>query len=403
MAFVLDDRNAEDTWPTIIKTEPLDNPDPDIPIEVGVKAKGFQCPTCQLIFKYWVHFKHHQTTNEICVVPVQRTQNQSPLQCNKINIKAPQAVTVPWKLTCPKCKKKFASRSGLGKHLRGVHTTEPHICSKCLFPFKYINDFKRHTKKEHTFKCNGCELSFVREVTRKQHKVKCHDLLVVGPQGKSFPCPECKKVFIYKTFLKRHMVVHSNNRPHVCLKCRMAFKLEFNLIAHTRRKHRFQCDDCGFAFLTKAVLVEHIPNCNLQVTNTSLSIKCEDQNSSLKVTSGCQPCSRSSWLKHRVRNPMGDDQGQEAYRYSCPECKKEFTYSRTLSNHMASVHSNERPFVCSICLLSFKLKANRDQHRRLEHKFKCENCELSFVQHRSLQEHTAKFHQRHAASSVPRS
>ena len=51
------------------------------------------------------------------------------------------------------------------------------------------------------------------------------------------PCPVCGKQFKFISFLKRHLLSHSDNKEFKCNKCDALFKYRFNLVQHTKTCH----------------------------------------------------------------------------------------------------------------------------------------------------------------------
>ena len=73
-------------------------------------------------------------------------------------------------------------------------------------------------------------------------------------------CPECKKSFSYPSDFKRHISVHTGERPYPCIECGKTFKTNSNLNLH-KRTHTgwrpYQCIECGKTFKRKYSLTEH--------------------------------------------------------------------------------------------------------------------------------------------------
>ena len=65
-----------------------------------------------------------------------------------------------------------------------------------------------------------------------------------------FPCNECDYTTSRKANLKRHLVTHSQDKPHLCNLCDFASNhkgaLKRHLFSHTGEKP-FTCDQCDFA------------------------------------------------------------------------------------------------------------------------------------------------------------
>lgn len=59
------------------------------------------------------------------------------------------------------------------------------------------------------------------------------------PQEENEPyiCPHCQKTFSFLCHYKRHLVIHSQDRPHKCELCASCFKRKDHLWDHVRRRH----------------------------------------------------------------------------------------------------------------------------------------------------------------------
>lgn len=51
-----------------------------------------------------------------------------------------------------------------------------------------------------------------------------------------YQCDVCKKIFAESKVLRRHLKIHSPNKPHVCNVCNMSFAESSNLTKH-KKKH----------------------------------------------------------------------------------------------------------------------------------------------------------------------
>jgi len=72
-----------------------------------------------------------------------------------------------------------------------------------------------------------------------------NDLLQIPPKtaGKPFRCTLCSATFGKSYGLNRHMVVHTNEKPHECVECGQRFNQKGNLYSHRRRTHNVQAID----------------------------------------------------------------------------------------------------------------------------------------------------------------
>lgn len=76
-------------------------------------------------------------------------------------------------------------------------------------------------------------------------------------------CEVCKKIC---SRLDKHMMVHLNQKPHLCPVCPQAFRQSEHLRRHIRAKHegnhrQFECPKCHKRLTRKDKLKEHMKNC----------------------------------------------------------------------------------------------------------------------------------------------
>lgn len=78
---------------------------------------------------------------------------------------------------------------------------------------------------------------------------------------KSYQCHNCRKTFVYQSFLMRHMEIHTGEKPYECEKCGKAFRYYLHLRKHFRNhfaEKSNECKECGKAFSKSSKLTEHI-------------------------------------------------------------------------------------------------------------------------------------------------
>eukprot|EP00088_Acartia_fossae_P008754 TRINITY_DN14200_c0_g1_i23.p1 TRINITY_DN14200_c0_g1~~TRINITY_DN14200_c0_g1_i23.p1 ORF type:complete len:543 (-),score=59.06 TRINITY_DN14200_c0_g1_i23:37-1665(-) len=74
----------------------------------------------------------------------------------------------------------------------------------------------------------------------------------------------------------------------------------------------------------------------------------------------------------------------------CDECQKSFAQPKDLKNHMRSVHTKERPFVCTRCGAAFAISHLLLRHQRYHlgiTKYTCKECNKGFMQKNDLKKH----------------
>ncbi|XP_055297104.1 zinc finger protein 83-like, partial [Sitodiplosis mosellana] len=139
-----------------------------------------------------------------------------------------------------------------------IQPKEKHKCElgdKC---FVNANELKQHAEthvgKGHT--CPVCGKSFSRADYREHHINSAHkgevvDGVVRKPTYEQM-CEICSKVFHHYGNLRKHMILHSGERPFSCTECGKTFAWNQHLKSHMKLVHSdeksFQCSICGKLF-----------------------------------------------------------------------------------------------------------------------------------------------------------
>jgi len=165
----------------------------------------------------------------------------------------------------------------------------------------------------------------------------------------------------------------SSNRKYKCDRCDKKFDRLSGLKTHINSIHlkvKFNCELCDYQSTRKGDLKRHINTVHLKLK----PFQCDECDYS---------CGRSSDLKQHVDSVHtkirfhcsfdGCDKSfsqkghlnqhsklHERQMNLCDQCGKTFTTETHLKNHQKQVHSDSRPFQCTIdgCDKSFKQKSN---------------------------------------------
>ena len=149
-------------------------------------------------------------------------------------------------IKCEDCHKVFSTRKLLQDHVNKSHKKDLK-CSLCDLVFLYKSKLNRHRlvhTTETQFKCDVCGKEFNQKFNLKSHASVHTDV-------KPFPCSECDQSFSRKNYLTKHMEKHIETRTHKCSQCVKRFFTRQELAAHIRThtgEKPFVCQKCSKSF-----------------------------------------------------------------------------------------------------------------------------------------------------------
>ena len=217
---------------------------------------------------------------------------------------------------CEVCSKEFRYKCDLKSHFV-VHSKEkPFACESCDVRCKRLSHLNSHIRTKH---------SKLIEPKEKKNLQTNHDVLVLpieqniltSDENKKpnaeretqerFQCEVCSSRFRCESELKRHLVVHTKEKPFACESCDLQYGTSSNLKRHIRTIH---------SELVKPIETEKK---NLQTNNDVL----------------VQPIER---------NILANDE-----------------------NHIASIHIQLQTFGCDYCEKTFEVENDKSDHVNTNH------------------------------------
>uniref|UniRef100_A0A8C4PX32 C2H2-type domain-containing protein n=1 Tax=Eptatretus burgeri TaxID=7764 RepID=A0A8C4PX32_EPTBU len=131
------------------------------------------------------------------------------------------------------------------------------ICTPSMKEFSHSNGVEGiFTEMKNPHKCTSCGKIFSAKSYLQRH-------MLVHSGARPHNCTACGKSFHRLDDLKQHKIIHSRESTHRCTVCRKPFCTLCNLHIHIRshtgeRKRSHNCTSCSKAFLKLCDLMNHM-------------------------------------------------------------------------------------------------------------------------------------------------
>ncbi|TRZ02476.1 hypothetical protein DNTS_030300 [Danionella cerebrum] len=246
-----------------------------------------------------------------------------------------------------------------------------HKCEDCGKKFTHTGNFKRHIRihtGEKPFSCRDCSKAFSDPAACKAHE-KTHSPL------KPYSCSTCGKSYRQISLLNLHRKRHTDEARYSCEDCGKLFTTSGNLkrhqLVHSGEKP-YHCEYCQRAFSDPTAKMRH-----LETHDTDKGHRC--QHCDKKFNQVRHECN----LKRHLRVHSGEKP------FVCMHCQRAFADPGALQRHVR-IHTGEKPCLCLICGKGFTQASSLIAHVRQhtgEKPFVCDRCGKRFVQSSQLANH----------------
>jgi len=299
---------------------------------------------------------------------------------------------------CDECNMSFIDQVSLNSHEKKEHPRRELICCQCGKNYEDAEaEYEKHIELDHKHKCSFCNRMYIKKNMLVSHISVDHGDLEFSCKlcGKEFKksfqdfqsheeeihgecCRYCDKKFVRRSHLLSHVNSDHIDKNFFCKFCSQDFARDFNdCLKHEDLEHEFKCENCDKRFVEKSVHDKH--SLDVHGVSVGLDLKCGQ----------CQErFSNTAAFREHFKVP---------HKVFCSLCDLKFPAYTNLNEHISKAHQKANKadkLDCKLCGKKFEMKekAQFEEHKNMNHKYKCDNCEMKFVKSGRLRDHIDELH-----------
>ncbi|KAL3882453.1 hypothetical protein ACJMK2_028791 [Sinanodonta woodiana] len=338
------------------------------------------------------------------------------LECNYLTVKKSNFIKHKRKHLgirphqCPKCIYRAATSSNLKRHIAIHDDVRRFNCSECGLNFRQKIHLERHIKYKHevkNIKCPLCEYTCANENPDLKIHIKRRHMPEADGTITSFTCDECGLMTVSRRDLRQHKKFHKRG-PELKLFCEHCSfvtdcesRLRRHMFIHTKEKP-FQCGLCEYKATQKEHVLRHMRSQHQIHVERHLRKNSTD---SSKSNSQCGDSDKETEKDLKLFDKA--DYSSTDKIFACNHCTMKFVKLINLYKHLYTQHKQVMPnpdgqeYQCVVCDFRTNNKKNLLVHMRKHniqdqtppsHVYSCVLCRYMNPRRRNLFQHMKKKH-----------